>query len=88
MRITTQATSEQLRKIHNLMLHCRTKQDMFDHLITIGFNAFNAINMSNSFRPMKSSVTVLAPCEGVAARLYSYNDYSNKLEYKYVVISE
>jgi hypothetical protein len=82
MIITYKVTQEQLRKIHNLMMNCRNKQEMAEHLIDIGLNAFHAIYMSNSFKPLyearsivKTSFTVLPLIKGISPRTYEAGEY-------------
>ena len=86
MIITTTLTERQLRKVNNLMLNCRNKQEMFDGLWDIGLNAFHALHMSNSFEPLyasrsivKVSFTVLSPISQVAPRTYDQCDYEPRI---------
>lgn len=60
MIITIKLTEKQMKQINNLMMNCYTKQDMFEHLIHIGINAFNAVHMSNSFAPIRNRDQVFA----------------------------
>lgn len=82
MIITTTLTQKQLRQVHNLMMNCRNKQEMFEHLIDIGVNAFNALHMSNSFQGLyearsmvKVSFTVLPIYDFQEARTYEAGEY-------------
>jgi len=86
MIITTTLTQKQLRQVHNLMMNCRNKQEMFDHLIDIGINAFNAIHMSNSFTGLyearsmvKVSFTVLPLISQVPPRTYMAGEYEPRI---------
>jgi hypothetical protein len=86
MMITTKLTDKQLRQVHNLMLNCRDKQDMFDHLIDIGLNAFHALHMSNSFNSLyegrsivKVAHSVLSIVEQVKPRTYEQGDYEPRI---------
>lgn len=86
MIITTTLTQKQLRQVHNLIMNCRNKQEMFDHLIDIGVNAFNALHMSNSFNSLyearsivKVSFTVLPLVSQLPARTYEAGEYEPRL---------
>lgn len=86
MFITTTLTQKQLRQVHNLMMNCRNKQEMAEHLLDIGINAFHAIHMSNSFNSLyegrtmvKVSFTVLPLVSQVAARSYMAGEYEPRL---------
>jgi hypothetical protein len=86
MTITTKLTDKQLRQVHNLMLNCRDKQDMFNHLIDIGLNAFHALLMSNSFNSLyegrsivKVAHSVLPIVEQVKPRTYEQGDYEPRI---------
>jgi hypothetical protein len=59
MIITQPLNETQLRQINNLLQHCTDKMDMFDHLISIGLNAFHSLHMSNSFNAAKYSYSVM-----------------------------
>lgn len=73
MLITIKLTSNQLRQVHNLVLNCTDKQDMFDHLVNVGVNAYNAIIMSNSFKSLnKISYTVLSISDKIPHRTKNY----------------
>lgn len=86
MTITTSLTEKQLRQVHNLMMNCRNKQEMFDHLISIGLNAFHALHMSNSFESLyagrsivKVSFTVLPLISQVKPRTYESGEYEPRI---------
>lgn len=86
MNITTKLTEKQLRQVHNLMMNCRDKQDMFNHLIDIGVNGFHALHMSNSFNSLyegrsmvKIAFTVLPPLSGIKPRTYEVADYEPRV---------
>lgn len=86
MIITTTLTQKQLRQVHNLMMNCRNKQEMFDHLIDIGVNAFNALHMSNSFTSLyearsmvKVSFTVIPLISQLPARTYMAGEYEPRI---------
>lgn len=86
MNITTKLTDKQLRQVHNLMLNCRDKQDMFNHLIDIGLNGFHALHMSNSFESLyngrsiiKVSFTVLPPISSIEPRTYEISEYEPRI---------
>ena len=86
MIITTKLIDKQLRQVHNLMLNCRNKQDMFDHLIDIGLNAFNALHMSNSFESLyeghsivKVGHSVLPIVAQIKPRTYLEGDYEPRI---------
>jgi hypothetical protein len=86
MIITTKLTDKQLKQVHNLMLNCRDKQDMFNHLIDIGLNAFNALHMSNSFESLyqghsivKAGHSVLPTVSQVKPRTYEQGDYEPRI---------
>lgn len=82
MIITTKLTEKQLAQVHNLIIACSTKQDMFDHLISIGVNAFNALLMSNSFERQTASFTLRPIIEaGIEPRQYDWNDYYKCMEW-------
>lgn len=82
MFITTTLTQKQIRQVHNLMMNCRNKQEMAEHLLDIGINAFHSIHMSNSFNSLyegrtmvKVSFTVLPIHDFHRARTYEAGMY-------------
>ena len=86
MIITTKLTDKQLRQVHNLILNCRDKQDMFNHLIDIGLNGYNALHMSNSFESLyqgrsivKVGHSVLSIVKQVKHRTYQQGDYEPRI---------
>lgn len=74
MIISKQLTSDQLRQVHNLIMNCTDKQDMFDHLIHIGLNAFHAIIMSNSYNKQNASYSVLPLVAQQQRKTYHYEN--------------
>jgi len=86
MIITTSLTQKQLRQVHNLMMNCRNRQEMAEHLLDIGVNAFNAIHMSNSFTSLyearsmvKVSFTVLPLISQLPPRTYMAGEYEPRI---------
>jgi hypothetical protein len=81
MIITAKLTETQIKQVHNLILNCDNKQDMFDHLIAIGLNAFHAILMSNSYERQKASYTLMALIPDIKPREYHWNEFEKRMIY-------
>lgn len=77
MIITTKLNETQLKQVHNLILNCKNKMEMFDHLITIGVNAFHSIHMSNSFEKQLASYSSI-----ITKKEYYYNSYYQMIQEK------